>query len=69
MAGVNTNSIRAFQDRVHAMSVGNQKEIRLSSVEAKNLSHELATLTAMLLEYQDAIGTGVIEVTVGGNRF
>lgn len=69
MAGVNTNAIRAFQDRVHAMSVGNQKEIRLSSVEAKNLSHELATLTAMLLEYQTALGTGVFDVTIEGNRF
>lgn len=69
MPAVNTNAIRSFQDRVHAMSVGNQKEMRLSSVEAKNLSHELATLTAMLLEYQTALETGVIEVAVGGNRF
>lgn len=69
MPAINTNAIRAFQDRVHAMSVGNQKEVRLSSVEAKNLSHELATITAMLLEYQTAIGMGAIDVEIGAPRF
>lgn len=69
MAGLSTNSIRAFQNKVHSASVGGQKNVQLSIVEAKNLSNELAQLTALLLEIKQEQSSQEVQVQVFSNRF
>lgn len=50
MQNIRTNAIRVFQERVNRMTNSNQKELTLSAIESRNLSNELAQLTAFLLE-------------------
>ena len=69
MAEIRTDATRAFQKRVHDMSSTNQRDLRLTAQEARNLSNELAQLTAMLLELQSNSSQENIEVTVTGLNF
>ena len=70
MAEIRTDAIRAFQKRVHDMSSANQRDLRLTAQEARNLSNELAQLTALLLEISSTESKEeTIEVTVTGGGF
>ena len=69
MAEIRTDATRAFQKRVHDMNSTNQRDLRLTAQEARNLSNELAQLTAMLLELQSNSSQENIEVTVTGLNF
>lgn len=69
MAEIRTDATRAFQKRVHDMNSTNQRDLRLTAQEARNLSNELAQLTAMLLELHSKSSQENIEVTVAGLNF
>ena len=69
MAEIRTDATRAFQKRVHDMNSTNQRDLRLTAQEARNLSNELAQLTAMLLELHSKSSQENIEVTVTGLNF
>lgn len=70
MAKVNTGAIRAFQQKVHAMSQSGHREIRLSATEARNLSHELSQITALTVEeYNSADATGNIDIEITSKKF
>ena len=69
MTEIRTDATRAFQKRVHDMNSANQRDLRLTAQEARNLSNELAQLTAMLLELQSNSSQENIEVTVAGLNF
>lgn len=69
MSEVRTDAVRAFQKRVHDMNSANQKDIRLSAQEARNLSNELAQLTAMLVQLQTPNTNNNIEVVAAGSKF
>jgi hypothetical protein len=51
------------------MNSANQKDIRLSAQEARNLSNELAQLTAMLVQLQTPNTNNNIEVVAAGSKF
>ena len=69
MAEIRTDATRAFQKRVHDMNSANQRDLRLTAQEARNLSNELAQLTAILLELQSNSSQENIDVTVKGLNF
>ena len=69
MTETRTDAIRAFQKRVHEMNSANQRELRLSAQEAKNLSNELGQLTAMLVQYQSQNNDSNVDVVVSGQKF
>ena len=69
MVEIRTDATRAFQKRVHDMNSANQRDLRLTAQEARNLSNELAQLTAMLLELHSKSSQENIEVTVAGLNF
>jgi hypothetical protein len=69
MSDIRTDAVRAFQKRVHDMNSANQKDIRLSAQEARNLSNELAQLTAMLVQLQTPNTNNNIEVVAAGSKF
>ena len=69
MSDIRTDAVRAFQKRVHDMNSANQKDIRLSAQEARNLSDELAQLTAMLVQLQIPNTNNNIEVVAAGSKF
>ena len=69
MSEVRTDAVRVFQKRVHDMNSANQKDIRLSAQEARNLSNELAQLTAMLVQLQTPNTNNNIEVVAAGSKF
>ena len=70
MAEIRTDAIRAFQKRVNEMTNTNQRDIRLSLVEARNLSTELSQLTAILIELQSVSNNNTsVEVSVIGSKF
>jgi hypothetical protein len=70
MAETRTDAVRAFQKRVHAMTNANQRDIRLTAQEARNLSNELAQLTALLLQMQSISSTQEsVEVNITGLNF
>lgn len=70
MAEIRTDAIRAFQKRVNEMNNANQRDIRLSAQEARNISAELSQLTAILLDLQSVSGSNSdVEVTVLGSKF
>jgi len=70
MAKINTNAVRAFQQKVYAMSRSNQKEIKLTAIEAQALSHELSQLTALILEQQDnSTQLSDIQVEISAKKF
>jgi len=65
MQNIRTNAIRVFQERVNRMTNSNQKELTLSAIESRNLSNELAQLTAFLLENTSSSTlNGDIEVVI-----
>lgn len=68
MPVTSTNAIRNFADRIRGLS-GNNKEITLSAIEAKNLNHEIQQLLARLVELQDLAEVGRIQVEVSTNKF
>ena len=68
MTVTSTNAIRNFADRIRGLS-GNNKEITLSAIEAKNLNHEIQQLLARLVELQDLAEVGRIQVEVSTNKF
>lgn len=68
MPVTSTNAIRNFADRIRSLS-GNNKEITLSAIEAKNLNHEIQQLLARLVELQDLAEVGRIQVEVSPNKF
>jgi hypothetical protein len=68
MPVTSTNAIRNFADRIRSLS-GNNKEITLSALEAKNLNHEIQQLLARLVELQDVAETGKIQIELSTNRF
>lgn len=68
MTVTSTNAIRNFADRVRGVS-GNNKEITLSAIEARNLNHEIQQLLARLVELQDATETGKIQIEIGASKF
>jgi len=70
MAETRTDAIRAFQQRVHTMNGANERDLRLSAQEARNISNELSQLTALLLQLQNNNRPQEnIEVTVKGLNF
>ena len=69
MSEVRTDAVRVFQKRVHEMNSANQKDIRLSAQEARNLSNELAQLTAMLVQLQTQNPNTNIEIVAAGSKF
>lgn len=70
MAEIRTDAIRSFQKRVNEMVNANQRDMRLSSQEARNLSNELSQLTALLLELQSVSNSSnTVEVAVLGSKF
>ena len=70
MAEIRTDAIRVFQKRVNEMVNANQRDIRLSAQEARNLSAELSQLTAVLLNLQSvSSNNNDVEVTVLGSKF
>lgn len=70
MAETRTDAIRVFQKRVHEMNSANQRDLRLSAQEARNLSNELSQLTALLLQLNLASKTDdSIEINVTGLNF
>jgi hypothetical protein len=70
MAETRTDAIRVFQKRVHEMNNANQRDLRLSAQEARNLSNELSQLTALLLQVNSASKTDEnIEINVTGLNF
>ena len=70
MAEIRTDAIRSFQKRVNEMVNANQRDMRLSSQEARNLSNELSQLTALLLELQSVSNnSNTVEVAVLGSKF
>ena len=70
MAKIRTDAIRVFQQNVNVMNSSNQRDMRLSAQEARNLSTELAQLTALLLELQsESPSTDNIEVNITGSTF
>lgn len=68
MPVTSTNAIRNFADRVRGLA-GNNKEITLNAIEARNLNHEIQQLLARLVELQDLTETGRIQVEVSSNKF
>lgn len=63
-----TNAIRHFSDRVRGLA-GNNKELVLSGIEARNLNHEIQALLARLVELQDSAETGRIQIEVNSSKF
>lgn len=68
MPVTSTNAIRNFADRVRGLA-GNNKEITLSALEAKNLNHEIQQVLAQLVELQSQLETGKIQVEISANKF
>jgi len=70
MVEARTDAIRVFQKRVHEMNSANQKDLRLSAQEARNLGNELSQLTALLLQLRSTNETPEnIEVSIAGGNF
>jgi len=70
MVETRTDAIRVFQTRVHEMNSANQKDLRLSAQEARNLSNELSQLTALLIQLRSTNQTQEnIEVSIAGGFF
>lgn len=70
MTETRTDAIRAFQKRVHDMNSANQRDLRLTAQEARNISNELSQLTALLLQLQSNNNAQEnIEITVSGLNF
>ena len=69
MSEVRTDAVRAFQKRVHDMNSANQKDLRLTAQEARNLSNELAQLTALIVQTQSQNNTNTIDVVAAGSKF
>jgi hypothetical protein len=70
MAKIRTDAIRVFQQNVNTMNSSNQRDMRLSAQEARNLSNELSQLTALLLELQsETAPSDTIEVNITGSTF
>jgi hypothetical protein len=70
MISIKTDAIRVFQKRVHELNSANQRDMRLTAQEARNLSNELALLCALLLELQTASKPEEnIQITMTGSKF
>jgi CHAT domain-containing protein len=70
MPEIRTDALRSFQKRVHDMNNANQRDLRLTAQEARNISNELSQLTAFLLQLQTNNNTQeTINVTVAGLNF
>ena len=70
MVETRTDAIRVFQKQVHQMNSANQKDLRLSAQEARNLSNELSQITALLIQLQPTNKTQEnIEVSIAGGNF
>ena len=70
MAKIRTDAIRVFQQNVNTMNSSNQRDMRLSAQEARNLSNELSQITALLLELQsETAPSDTIEVNITGSTF
>lgn len=70
MLEIRTDAIRTFQKRVHDMNSSNQRDLRLTAQESRNLSNELSQLTAFLLELQTVKSpTETIEISIQGSKF
>jgi len=70
MVETRTDAIRVFQKQVHEMNSTNQKDLRLSAQEARNLSNELSQITALLIQLQPTNKTQEnIEVSIVGGNF
>ena len=63
-----TNAIRHFSDLVRGLA-GNNKELVLSVIEARNLNHEIQAVLARLVELQEQTETGRIQVEVNSSKF
>jgi len=67
---VRTDAIRVFQKNVHEMNSANQRDIRLTAQEARNLSNELSQLTAYLVDLQTTNNTQqTVDFSVVGQKF
>lgn len=70
MPEIRTDAIRTFQKRVHDMNSSNQRDLRLTAQESRNLSNELSQLTAFLLELQTVKSpTETMEISIQGSKF
>jgi hypothetical protein len=67
---VRTDAIRVFQKNVHEMNSANQRDIRLTAQEARNLSNELSQLTAYLVDLQTTNNTQqTVDFSIVGQKF
>jgi hypothetical protein len=67
---VRTDAIRVFQKNVHEMNSANQRDIRLTAQEARNLSNELSQLTAYLVDLQTTNNTQqTVDFSVVAQKF
>lgn len=70
MTNIQTDAIRVFQKRVHDMTNTNQRELRLTSQEARNISNELSQLTAILLDLQSKnVTDNSVDISIIGSKF
>lgn len=70
MTNIQTDAIRVFQKRVHDMTNTNQRELRLTAQEARNISNELSQLTAILLDLQSKnVATESVDISIIGSKF
>jgi hypothetical protein len=66
---VNTNAIRAFNDKIRAMNASKATQLVLAAQDARNLNHELETLLAMLVQLQNQQQTGELTVEIKSQGF
>ena len=64
-----TNAIRAFSDKVRAVSASKSNVLQMSLPEARNLNHEIEQLLALLVELQSQGTSGEIVVQIGPEKF
>lgn len=69
MANISTNAIRAFADKVRAMSASKTTSVTLSAIDSRNLNHEIETLLALLVELQSQKNEQAVTIELKSNTF
>jgi|APGre2960657423_1045063.scaffolds.fasta_scaffold297554_2 hypothetical protein len=66
---INTNAIRAFNDKIRAMNAVKANQLVLAAQDARNLNHELETLLALIVQLQNQQQTGELSVEIKSQGF
>ena len=66
---INTNAIRAFNDKIRAMYAVKANQLVLAAQDARNLNHELETLLALIVQLQNQQQTGELSVEIKSQGF